>query len=1480
MCLERKRNHHNASWKQRVCDEHIKMFSGTLEELCVAELALHMADYCYLEEFVGTVSADILWFRVNNHLACEAESCYPKIRDMFPEKQKDLENMAYHCYNTARDHRYKEEYEKSRNLYEKSLVFGKLVFGDDSQHVATVCMNMGIVCHKLGENKKSMNLYEKSLAIRMRVFGDDSKPVADVLVNMALVLNDQGEYEKAMNLYEKSLAILRDDDVADIYSSMADVCQSQGEYEKAMNFYEISLEKFGGAGRRVAITYLNMANLYGRQGKCEDAMKLYAKSLEISKKVFGDGFGDSEHVAKVYLDMAMTREMQGEYGDAMILCEKSKKIIEQVFGDGSKKEAAVFMVMACVREDQGEYEKAMNLCKKSLKIFQEFGDSDCNEIIKIKMHQIRITLKLYLAQRHEDYTELLEKMVQELLEKMVQTFDKEESVSEFNVERLYQLLDMCGAFSDPFPWYDKILSKTLKPAIKYQLAKDCKSFSKNRVGKIAQKFLQLRPSCVSNPGDTTSSNKNQDLFAQLHKLNHAWELQQIRFVDERDSTKSTNIVTEIILGILHLLDQAFGRLVRSVTPDYKGVYFPQEGSENSLKQLLIQYKLLQREDSIDVAEALKYLPKLVSLKELSAELKRLQVIDDAELPVHGASDSFDPKQLMFWFVPLKKKIAEFLDAANQEKIMPKLGKSANELNKEYKSLRKLLEHELKQIDSFPEDLPAALINKFEAESFKLIDRDVMKRAWDCIHNAVKEVNSVTWDLKDCIAKIREAQTFSCLDSPGGLSEAWWEVIFHIGNDSKHRLTPQSCESNFTRNRGVFPERTVKILIDYSEALPQIRSWSFQRFLENSFEYKRFLKLKYPDMAETGAKTKKLSRAIFSLLADKDNGFFELQHKGTYTFHVPKKQYREAGIEDIFAEFKQKARNCSEIQQLFNPVDTEVLDLICEFIDIRLSRFKERGNYHQPDFRCDVHKLLNKALSSTEEILNCFAEKMSSKSKRYSHHSTITLQDPPEDSLIGLVHKTFKASSRCNSADPWVSLARTVEGDEQQGWMVLECYRKASKALNKDYATDSLEKRADYLKKQFDACLERSFCFLAPEVLRTLKYHVQLFCHPDNPLYIPEADWVDRSNDITIRYKHWRGNLDGDLASQIHHCKEQIQKIRYWTVKFPAASNKKRNFIITKLMTEAYSMVIKLRNVLDQAFTRAIRETFCKSNPDVLLLQVPFPQAKDSSRLKKKFIQSLFTDPPSGDKADKAAWNESTIQKAEEFITATEAGAKFWADIESVQVFKESEGWISDLFVISNRVKHVEQFFPSPDEILARVNARTGRNDWKTMFQFRIGDSNFSPRSFEKHIRNNENRFVALELAVKLFDVLLNKHYLTTIPFGRAAKGFENYKGSKEDLKNTILKQWKEALRNDGKWQSFSADLEHYVGVDEIIHRLWVHQDWCLGKEGDPDFEDEVFYQTRIDVIPFLEACTDNVEKLARMFANFIQDWEFKIKLTV
>ena len=76
------------------------------------------------------------------------------------------------------------------------------------------------------------------------------------------------------------------------------------------------------------------------------------------------------------------------------------------------------------------------------------------------------------------------------------------------------------------------------------------------------------------------------------------------------------------------------------------------------------------------------------------------------------------------------------------------------------------------------------------------------------------------------------QSYSSFDK--GQDIGWWEALHHIANDSKHvRLVPQSVQSEIKKSFGWVDEVEVTILIDYSEAMPQLTNWSFYLFAKRN-----------------------------------------------------------------------------------------------------------------------------------------------------------------------------------------------------------------------------------------------------------------------------------------------------------------------------------------------------------------------------------------------------------------------------------------------------------------------------------------------------------------------------------------------------------------------------------------------------------------------------------------------------------------------
>ena len=264
--------------------------------------------------------------------------------------------------------------------------------------------------------------------------------------------------------------------------------------------------------------------------------------------------------------------------------------------------------------------------------------------------------------------------------------------------------------------------------------------------------------------------------------------------------------------------------------------------------------------------------------------------------------------------------------------------------------------------------------------------------------------------------IRRMQSFPSFEK--GEEFGWWEVLYHVANDTKHvRLVPQSVQSKTERSSGWIDERSVSIMIDYSEPLPQLTNWSF--FL---FAQKRASQLDKTQLAD-------VSKLLCIVLLKAQPRTFAIQHKGKIPFTIPTRAIRdrwnkEGGKEVILKELIQQldgthssvySEKSEEFRMLRQSVaktmecsklEWDVKDKLGKFIDTRIGRLSSSDANWEPDFSSDLESLFEVALGSGPKSIEKLLQDLSIPTADSPSLQNNSLRPPIRPQALGGVENHF------------------------------------------------------------------------------------------------------------------------------------------------------------------------------------------------------------------------------------------------------------------------------------------------------------------------------------------------------------------------------------------------------------------------------------------------------------------------------------------
>ena len=171
-------------------------------------------------------------------------------------------------------------------------------YGRESQQVATILYNLGVLEFDRGNLGKSDSLYTESLQLYIKLNGELDAQTATAQNELASVLRHSGKFDEAEKLYKKALdtrvKIFGNDhpDVAHTLNHLSRLYYNQELYEQAEPFVRQSLEirknLYHDIHPEVSASKSSLAGTLMGLKKYKEAEKLYESAYKASMKKFGE----------------------------------------------------------------------------------------------------------------------------------------------------------------------------------------------------------------------------------------------------------------------------------------------------------------------------------------------------------------------------------------------------------------------------------------------------------------------------------------------------------------------------------------------------------------------------------------------------------------------------------------------------------------------------------------------------------------------------------------------------------------------------------------------------------------------------------------------------------------------------------------------------------------------------------------------------------------------------------------------------------------------------------------------------------------------------------------------------------------------------------------------------------------------------------------------------------------------------------------
>jgi CHAT domain-containing protein/Tfp pilus assembly protein PilF len=201
------------------------------------------------------------------------------------------ENNAMFNQNVAIVYATMGDYDNARNYFNSSVIVNKKKYGEKSQAITQVYMNLAVYFYLIGQPNLAFDYNSQAEAI-LKNDPSQRKSLGIVYLNKGNIVTDQKDFGKALTYYQQALRILQDyypalhPTINTIYVNLGYVYENQEKYEEALNALFIARKNDSKSPLLIKIDR-NIAGIYDKQGKFQDAQKYYLSSINTAKQIPG-----------------------------------------------------------------------------------------------------------------------------------------------------------------------------------------------------------------------------------------------------------------------------------------------------------------------------------------------------------------------------------------------------------------------------------------------------------------------------------------------------------------------------------------------------------------------------------------------------------------------------------------------------------------------------------------------------------------------------------------------------------------------------------------------------------------------------------------------------------------------------------------------------------------------------------------------------------------------------------------------------------------------------------------------------------------------------------------------------------------------------------------------------------------------------------------------------------------------------------------
>ncbi|MCB9298516.1 MAG: tetratricopeptide repeat protein [Lewinellaceae bacterium] len=191
---------------------------------------------------------------------------------------------------------YRGEFDRSSGYFLKALdIFEE---AKATQNLPAAYNNLGLAYSSKEDHQKARYYFEKTLEAEQELYAPDSPELATTLFNIASAYQDGGDIEKAKEYYFQALDIAKEGHpyLGRIYNGVGLAYQAEKQFDKAKEYfrkgYERQVALFSENHPTAAVYFYNLAAVAMEEGKGSEALKWNGQARKILGPGPGEGMAD------------------------------------------------------------------------------------------------------------------------------------------------------------------------------------------------------------------------------------------------------------------------------------------------------------------------------------------------------------------------------------------------------------------------------------------------------------------------------------------------------------------------------------------------------------------------------------------------------------------------------------------------------------------------------------------------------------------------------------------------------------------------------------------------------------------------------------------------------------------------------------------------------------------------------------------------------------------------------------------------------------------------------------------------------------------------------------------------------------------------------------------------------------------------------------------------------------------------------------